>query len=347
MLATVSYLPTAARPVDAVPERSVSELFEYVFARYHRPMRAFLFRKVENWALAEDLTSEMFASLWRDMDRGRIVLERPDQLYGFLAMRARWQVQHYWWGGRRTREIAASQWFDERQFAQAETAPTELSEMRIDLGKMLAHLTEEQRRAVQLRLIDGLSEDQAAAKTGWSGHRVSRHLASGLDRLREHVGIELKPLAEREREQREAALQVYRESVQAGRPVSLGALGRRFGCSRTWATDLVNAAGEERQEPEQYPRHRVCDALRADLEAGVYEPGACLSIAAVAATYGAKLTTASKAIYAMHAAGLLEQRGLAGTSRARYHVPDQEILAKVIPLRPTRPATLAPAAKAA
>lgn len=60
-------------------------------------------------------------------------------------------------------------------------------EARVTLPALLAVLSEEERRAVQLRFFDGLSQDEIAAQLGISQMQVSRLLRRSLQRLRTEV----------------------------------------------------------------------------------------------------------------------------------------------------------------
>jgi DNA-binding transcriptional regulator YhcF (GntR family) len=158
-----------------------------------------------------------------------------------------------------------------RQFADPAAQPFDVVAARQCAGQAIADLPQDYRRVLALHLLEDLAVPQVTDATGLSVPQVKETITEGLRRLREQLGVRAEELAELSRARREAARRVYRESVTAGRPLTLRALAERFGEPQQWAYTVVRVEGRiSRHRPA---RDRALTDLRAEILSGVYAPG--------------------------------------------------------------------------
>jgi len=151
--------------------------FETLFDRHAGSLHRFLCRRVDDAALAEDLTQETFLSIIRA--RGRYLLGRSFRgwLYAIASNAARHHLRAHRREGARLREVAASS----RAAAGGEGASVDERAVR----DALALLPDAQREVIVLHTYEGMTFAQIADVLGISGvtARVRGHRA--YRRLRE------------------------------------------------------------------------------------------------------------------------------------------------------------------
>jgi RNA polymerase sigma factor (sigma-70 family) len=308
-------------------DASPVEVFEFVYARYQRCITHLVYRLVGDWATAEDLAAELFATLWQDLSGRGLRLERPGQLYGFLAQRARWVVaSHYRESGPyRERPLAPREVTEDKCRIQARAAelagnrPEDTVPARVDMWRALSRLPDKQRRVVVLRYYDDLGVDAVARVTGLGSSQVAVHTARGLNTLRAMAG---QPCGDPGRRtaaaRREAMRAAYQASIEAGTPLSKPRLARRFGCSKSRAQALLAGITAP-------PRTVVKDTVRAHLRTalanGTYPAAAPLpSVQAIAAELGVNSGNVVHVMHELAAQGLVVKRTGPGMgTHGRYH----------------------------
>ena len=163
----------------------VSVVFSVLYAEHFRGLVALVWRRVDDWALAEDLTQAMFVKLWADVAAGTVDLTGVG--FGWLANRAMWAVgSHYRLA--RVRAEAAMDDATTRMLADRTDDPLALVTARIGVGQLILTLPFQPRRALALCLLEDMPVCDVAHETGLSEHEVKAHLAEGLTRLRELLG---------------------------------------------------------------------------------------------------------------------------------------------------------------
>ena len=124
---------------------------------------------------AEDLVQEVFALVHRKLDR----LRDPAALPGWISTIARNRaLDHVRSSRRRPRPVA----LDDAVAGRA--APDEGRELRERALALLSRLPEAFREALVLRLVEGLTGPEIAARTGMTPGSVRVHLCRGMALLR-------------------------------------------------------------------------------------------------------------------------------------------------------------------
>jgi DNA-binding transcriptional regulator YhcF (GntR family) len=153
---------------------------------------------------------------------------------------------------------------------------------------------------------EDLSVEQVAdgRSTGWAVGRLSPRATPVADR----TGCVQDVVEQADDRRREQVLRVYRESVEAGRPLTLKAIAERFGVSGTWVEKTV------RQDRGQVVARRfgtgvravVRTELRDEILAGIYTPGTRMPTgAALAPRWDTNRRTVNQALHDLVAEGAL------------------------------------------
>lgn len=320
--------------------QDVAEVFSRWYADHYAEVRRYLHGRTRDWHLADELTQEMFVKLWERMaveGRDFTGLERP---VGLLVTMARWTLT-----GHRGRSAVrmehltdAPDWM--RQFADPAAQPFDVVAARQCAGQAIADLPQDYRRVLALHLLEDLAVPQVAEATGLSVAQVKETITEGLRRLRERMGVRAEELAERARARREHARQVYRESVTAGRPLTMRALAERFGEPEQWAHAVVRVEGAiPRHRPA---RDRALIDLRTEIVAGVYAPGSRMPTSVeLAPRWHTSPSSVCHAFRALATEGLLTR----GEGRTGGFYVTRAPLATQLPAAPAPVAPLRPSVK--
>jgi RNA polymerase sigma-70 factor, ECF subfamily len=149
-----AYLVTAMASGDL-------QALERAYQRYSRGVYSLALRLLADAPAAEDVVQSAFLELWRQASAGRLVGKR---LLPWLLGLAHNQAVDLIRGGRRPRQPASS------------------DACQID-GHVLAGLTLEQRRALELAYFGGLRHDQIAHALGQPQDVIRTRIRSGLEQL--------------------------------------------------------------------------------------------------------------------------------------------------------------------
>lgn len=326
---------------------SVAEQFEYVYRRYQGEIRAVMFAKTRDSALAEDLTADMFARLWADMASGVCRPERIDKLFGFLKVRAGWAISRYY-----TRHAPRATPIDLDESTADVPCPEQVDDLvceRLRICRLLSVLTESERRTVVLKLMGDLTYDQIAEHYGVPQLAAQGQLVCALAVLRRELGAPAPAGVDRAlsdtpgkvdtgaaRERREAALTQLREELTAGQYTTLPtmwSMRRRFKLAeRSLCLVLSTLVGEgllartpagryhlPTQPAPAAPVNRRANATRAlvtRIYSGELKPGTPLpSIRALGQHVGLPHTTTARML-----AELVDRGLLTVTPERRYAV---------------------------
>ncbi|HEV2640768.1 MAG TPA: sigma-70 family RNA polymerase sigma factor [Actinocrinis sp.] len=314
----------------SAPAGSVAEVFEGVFARYHGKIRSLFYTWLGDWATAEDLAAEVFTSLWRDMSQRGLELVDVESLYGFLAQRARWAKANYYKAQAARRESlcwpedeADTDRIEALAAALTTDGPEATTVSRVDLARVISILPDKQHRAILLRYLCDMAPDQVASITGWPPRTVRLHTAGALDALRTAAGLPTDKnmqdrIQESTAERYEAMRQAYLASIEAGEPLTMNELARRFGRTRLAARRAT--AGITRPV-RPVAKQRVEDTLRAELADGLYPPGTAMPTAdQIADRFQVNTSTVSYAMAHLRDDGLVVKlTGPGFGSSGRYH----------------------------
>ncbi len=158
-----------------------TEAFLKIYDRYHKEVYRYVSFKVGTAQQAEDITSDVFVRALEyaaDEDRPMVKSVRP-----FLYQMARAAIaDHY-------RDRQPSSPLEEADGVPAgASASAELAVENSELQRALMQLPEDQREAVLLKHMEGLSAGEAGVIMGRSAGAVRVLVHRGLDRLREVMG---------------------------------------------------------------------------------------------------------------------------------------------------------------
>lgn len=166
--------------------RRSAEAFRSLYDRYAERVHRFLVRRTGDEQAALELTAETFSAAWLSRTRfeDRAGGSAGPWLFGIarnvLAQSVRSRALE-----RRARELLGVVLAGEPSSATAEQAW--LDGLDADLAAALASLGDGERRAVELRVLDGLDYDEIAGELGISRGAARVRVFRGLGRLRRHV----------------------------------------------------------------------------------------------------------------------------------------------------------------
>jgi RNA polymerase sigma factor (sigma-70 family) len=162
--------------------RTDPDAFAAFYDAYDARVLVFFTRRVLDVELALDLTAETFAQAWENRAQFRGV--RAEEEQGWLFALARTQLSRYWRRGRVEREALFRLAVEVPTLSDAEIDRVErmagLGAMAPRLAGALASLPQEQKRAVELRVIGELEYSVVAAQLGVSEQAARARVSRGL-----------------------------------------------------------------------------------------------------------------------------------------------------------------------
>jgi RNA polymerase sigma factor (sigma-70 family) len=169
------------------------EDFAAFYRRHENSLLRFFARQIYDPQLALDLTAESFAQAF--IGRGRFRGRSKGEEVAWLQTIARRQLARYYRRGRVEREglerlkISLAPASSEELERIEELAGLDTARSAIREG--LAALSEEQRRAIELRIVRELPYPDVAAELGVSEQTARARVSRGLRALREAMPIDL------------------------------------------------------------------------------------------------------------------------------------------------------------
>ncbi|MFE5126216.1 RNA polymerase sigma factor [Streptomyces sp. NPDC056669] len=254
------YGKSAAELGFAVSERLRvdKERWARVFTQYHAWVVRWLRARVADHALAEDLASEVFIKVGESLHK--VDPATDDRLYGWLAAQARWVLVSHLRSSRVQREELAQPADNGTDHGPDPAAwdgwsrPDDLVSQRVDVQRVLALLSPEQREVVILHFVQGLTTREAGARLGLCRMTVNRRLNAAVAVLHRHLGGESGP--------RQAPDELWAHAARKA-VLAEAATGRRF-----TSRDLVKTY--ELREPEKKQQWQT--VFRMLREEGVIRP---------------------------------------------------------------------------
>ncbi|WP_139063538.1 sigma-70 family RNA polymerase sigma factor [Streptomyces zinciresistens] len=173
-----------------LPDRSIppidSELWGRLYARYYDWTVKFLWNRVHDRELAQDLAQDTFIELGKTLHK--IDPSKPeDKLYGFVAQQARWTLGLYRQGSRSWRETTPEGYDDLTTDVAARddrSRPEESVRLTVDLNRVLATMPERQRQVIALTIFDDLPREAIARVMGLSVIQVGKLHRAAVTELR-------------------------------------------------------------------------------------------------------------------------------------------------------------------
>jgi RNA polymerase sigma factor (sigma-70 family) len=161
------------------------EAFAELYDRRCSEVLVFFARRTWDPETAMDLTAETFAQAL--VSRGSFRGGTPAQLDGWLFGIARHQLSRYFRRGRAERTAIERLGMTTPMVAADELDRIEelagLDRLREALGHELGRLSDEQRHALQLRIVDQLPYDTVARRLGISEATARKRVSRGLQKL--------------------------------------------------------------------------------------------------------------------------------------------------------------------
>ena len=157
--------------------RGNQSAFERLYVRYSRMVHGILLARVPP-SEVDDLVQDVFLSMLREIGR----LREPASFGGWLAAVARNRARDF-----------------HRQSHASEELPSEIPGARPRVAEALAaleairSLPQAYRETLILRLVEGMSGEEIAARTGLTAASVRVNLHRGMKMLRETLGKEERP----------------------------------------------------------------------------------------------------------------------------------------------------------
>lgn len=158
--------------------------FRELYDRYAESVFGFHLRRTDDAHAAHDLTAETFAQVWLARRRFRDAAggSAGPWLFGIARNLLAQSVR------RRRIELAACERLGIIDRLDEAPATLEPDEMWLEgLDEAIAELTESERQALELRVIDGLPYDAVAARLATSEGAARVRVSRGLDRIRQRL----------------------------------------------------------------------------------------------------------------------------------------------------------------
>jgi RNA polymerase sigma factor (sigma-70 family) len=171
--------------------------FIAIYERDAETVLLFFTRRTLDVEVALDLTAETFAQAWRGWSRVRV--DSAEEVEGWLFTIARRQLGRYLRRGHVERQALNRLGFSVPPLADDEIAEieraAELGALRSALGAELEKLSDKQRRALQLRIVEELPYEEVARRLGTTETTARARVSRGLRAL----AVALEPVLAHER----------------------------------------------------------------------------------------------------------------------------------------------------
>jgi len=145
----------------------------------------FLTRRTLDGEVALELTAETFAQAWRGWSRVRE--DSPEEMRAWLFTVARRQLGHYLRRGQAQRTAVRRLGIRVPSVHEDDLAAIEeaagLGDVRLGLKVELGRLSDEQREALQLRVVEEMPYEEVARRLGVSEQAARARVCRGLRRL--------------------------------------------------------------------------------------------------------------------------------------------------------------------
>jgi RNA polymerase sigma-70 factor (ECF subfamily) len=154
-----------------------------VYDRYSQRIYSYLYHRLGNQGLAEDLTATVFV---RMLEAVRSSKAWRTSFSGWLYRIAHNLVVDYFRSGRQDKQVELDEWSLVSGDHPAEDAERTLREER--LRSAIGHLTDEQGMVISLKFLEGMSNAEVAVLIGKSEGAVKSLQFRGLAALRRLIG---------------------------------------------------------------------------------------------------------------------------------------------------------------
>lgn len=153
------------------------EDFEVVFDEYYRPLKNFLYYKLADIDLAEDITQEVFIKTWDKRDT--IIMET---VKSYLYKIANNLAVNHFNSGKKRFELKLQD--HDRPVSESPQYMMEKDEFADKLNRALENLSESQRVVFMMNRIDDLTYKEIADRLEISVKAVEKRMHGALESLR-------------------------------------------------------------------------------------------------------------------------------------------------------------------
>jgi RNA polymerase sigma factor (sigma-70 family) len=164
-----------------------AEAFGVLYERHAEALLRFFARRTFDPDVAAELTAETFAEAF--VSRKRFVPRGEGSAAGWLYAIGRHQLSRFWRRGAVAVRARDRLGMPDRELSEADFERVEeladLAAMRRAIGEAYRELSEEQRQAVLLRVVEGRPYDEVARMLGATEQAVRARVSRGLRRLSE------------------------------------------------------------------------------------------------------------------------------------------------------------------
>jgi RNA polymerase sigma factor (sigma-70 family) len=172
------------------PADRTQAAFEALYDATAQRLLVSLTRRTQDVDVARELWAECWAAAFEGWPRCRATDTPALEAWVFAIARRR--LADYWRAGAIERRALERLRWSVPQFAAAEDEQlarvAELDALREVVADALARLPDRRRRAVALRIVDGLSYPDVAARLGCSEDAARAHVSRGLRGLQRTLG---------------------------------------------------------------------------------------------------------------------------------------------------------------
>lgn len=163
--------------------------FEEYFQKYYQKVFGYVFKKVANYSVAEDITMEVFLSCYKNFDRFD---PQKASFQTWLYVIVNNKLKNYYRDKKEYDDIDECMEYT-GQFEDDIIAAENLKDMRNALAEALETLSEPQKSIVIMKYFKNMQAGEIGEKLGLSSGNVRVQLSRALNKLRDYFkmhGIE-------------------------------------------------------------------------------------------------------------------------------------------------------------
>lgn len=169
-----------------------SDVLADLFANHHGFVRGYIFRRVQDWHLADDLASETFIRTAEALARESEGFT-PDNPYRFLAVQARWTIADYY----QYRQPKRERFFDvddkdrirEWPATDALSCPEESVTSALSVLDLIEGLSDQERELLVRRFFDGQTMTTIQKCMGLTPSQAYTMLRKALATMRRNAAV--------------------------------------------------------------------------------------------------------------------------------------------------------------
>lgn len=163
------------------------ELVEQLFRQYYKVLRAYAFKFVNDWNVAEDIVQDVFVALWSKHDQ--VELEGAVKAYLFKSVYHK--SLNYLTSKKYTEEESVERFMGQLDTLKVQESNQEntlyMKEIQAEIDSFVETLPAQVKKVFLLSRSYGLKNKEVAAQLNLSLKTVEKHLSKALLELRIHL----------------------------------------------------------------------------------------------------------------------------------------------------------------